>query len=101
MKPIDQAIYEKVTRRKNQLMVLAPDQLRLLPEYSPEEFTACGKKQGLGIWHHKAPLHEDIFVVQCKRYILFGYGHMFAEGFVLDSSNNIREAEEDLLWDYR
>jgi hypothetical protein len=101
MKPIDQAIYEKVTRRKQELMTLAPDALRSLPEYSPEEFTACGKDQHLGLWHHKTQSDEDIFVVQCKRYIFLGYGHMFAEGFVLNSSNTIREAEEELMWDYR
>lgn len=101
MKPIDQAIYEKVTSRRNQLMELALDQLRSLPEYGSEEFTACGKRQDLSVWHHNTQSNEDIFVVQCKRNIFLGFGHMFAEGFVLDSNNHIREAEEHLMWDYR
>jgi len=101
MKPIDQAIYEKVISQRNDLMRLAPDQLRRLPEYSKQEFSPCGTKQLFAIWHHKTKLNEDIFVVQCKRYIFLGYGHMFAEGFVLDASDRVREAEEELMWDYR
>ena len=101
MKAIDQEIFNKVASRKSELMLLPPAQLRSFPEYSDESFSACGTAQVLGIWHHKVSLDQDIFVVQCKRYIFFGYGHMFAQGFVLDSSDNLREAEEELMWDYR
>ena len=101
MHPIDQAIKDKVAGRKQELMALSPEALRGLPLYTPEPFTAGGKPQGLGFYHDKTPKGEDIVVVQCKRRIFLGYGHMYAEGFVLDASGRIREAEEELLWDYK
>lgn len=100
MKPIDQAISDKVTSRKQELMKLSPAELRQLAPYAAEEFSACGKAQLLSVYHDKAPNAGDLFVTQCKREILFGYGHMFAEGFVLDSSDKIRDAEKELMWDY-
>jgi hypothetical protein len=101
MHPIDQAIKDKVAARKQALMALSPGALRRLPLYTTEPFTAGGKAQGLGFYHDKTPRGEDIFVVQCRRRVFLCYGHMFAEGFVLDSSDKIREAQEELLWDYK
>jgi hypothetical protein len=100
MKPVDQAIREKVSLRKQELMKLSPAELRQLPPYAAEQFSACGKAQLLSVYHDRASSGGDLFVTQCKRKILFGYGHMFAEGFVLDSSDNISEAEKELMWDY-
>jgi hypothetical protein len=91
---------EKVAARKRELMALRPDELRRLPIYTPEPFSAGGRTQELGFYHDKTPRGEDIIVVQCKRQILLGYGHMFAEGFVLDTSDRMRDAEEELLWEY-
>lgn len=82
-------------------MALRPEELRRLPICTPEPFSAGGKTQELGFYHDKTPKGEDIIVVQCKRHIFLGYGHMFAEGFVLDKSDKIRNAEEELLWDYK
>jgi hypothetical protein len=101
MHPVDQAIKDKVTARKMELTALTPDALRRLPLYSPEQFNASGKSQELGVYHDKTAKGEDIVIVQCKRDIFLGYGHMFAEGFVLDSADKIRDAEEDLMWEYR
>ena len=101
MHPVDQAIKERVADRKRQLMALPPDELRRLPLYTVEPFSAEGKVQELGFYHDKTRKGEDIIVVQCKRLIFLGYGHMHAEGFVLDASDKTREAEEDLLWDYK
>jgi hypothetical protein len=75
-------------------------QLRAMPEYTPEEFRICERKQYLGIWHHQIEDDREIFVVQCKREILFGYGHMFAQGFILEPSGQKKEPEEHRLWDY-
>lgn len=100
MNPIDQAISDKVIARKQELMKLSPAQLRQLPLYNAEQFSACGKTQNLGVYHDKTGKGEDIVVTQCKRHIFLGYGHMFAEGFVLDSSDKIRDAEKELMWDY-
>jgi hypothetical protein len=100
MKPIDQAIREKVISRKQELMKLSPAELRELPLYTPEQFSACGKIQELGVYHDKIANGEDIIVTRCKRDIFLGYGHMFAEGFVLDLSDRIRDAEEELMWEY-
>ncbi len=100
MKAIDLAITDKVLSRKQELMKLRPAELRRLPLYTPEQFSACGKTQELGVYHDKTPKGEDIVVTQCKRDIFLGYGHMFAEGFVLDSSDRIRDAEEELMWEY-
>jgi hypothetical protein len=101
MKPIDQTISDRVMSNKKELMQACPASLRQLPLYTPEEFVACGKPQELGVWHDKTDKGEDIVVVQCKRQILWGYGHMFAEGFVLDATDKVRDAEEKLMWDYR
>ena len=101
MKPIDQAIYDRVTLRKRELMAMPPDALRRLPLYTPEPFVPLGKPQELGVWHDKTAKGDDIIVVQCKRAIFLAYGHMFAEGFVLDPANQVRDAEEKLMWDYR
>lgn len=101
MKPIDQAISEKVISKKQGLMQGSPATLQQLSLYTSEQFIACGKAQELGVWHDKTEKGEDIVVVQCKRYIFLGYGYMFAEGFVLDTSGKIRDAEEELMWDYR
>ena len=100
MKPVDQAIKDKVTSRKQELMRLPPADLRQLPPYATEKFSAFGKAQLLSVYHDKAHGAGDLFVTQCKREIFFGYGHMFAEGFVLDSSDRIRDAEKELMWDY-
>lgn len=101
MKPIDQEIYDKVISRKQELMKTDPKELRELPLWTTEPFSACGKEQVFGVWHDKTPKGEDIFVTQCKRTIFLGFGHMFAEGFVLNSSDEVRDAEEELMWDYR
>src|SRR4051812_9863677 len=101
MHPTDEAIKDRVANRKRQLMALAPEDLRRLPIHTPEPFDACGKTQELGFYHDKTDRGEDIIVVQCKRRIFLGYGHMHAEGFVLDSLDKIRDAEEELLWDYK
>lgn len=82
-------------------MGLAPEDLRHMPEFTAESFTACGKPQQATVFHHQTPTNEDLYVVQCKREILLGYGHMFAEGFVLDHSDQLRDAEDELMWDYR
>ncbi|HWQ92527.1 MAG TPA: hypothetical protein VN673_12715 [Clostridia bacterium] len=82
-------------------MARTPSELRVLALYTHERFDAAGNAQELGIWHDKTPAGEDIVVVQCKRHILLGYGHMLAEGFVLDSVGRIRDAEEELMWDYK
>ncbi len=82
-------------------MALRPEELRGLPIYTPERFSVGDKTQDLGFYHDTTPKGEDIIVVQCKWHILLGYGHMFAEGFVLDKSDKIRDAEEELLWDYK
>jgi hypothetical protein len=100
MNPIDQAIRDKVISRKQELMKLRPADLRQLPLYTPEQFSACGETQELGVYHDKTAKGEDIIVTQCKRDIFLGYGHMFAEGFVLDPSDRIRDAEEELMWEY-
>lgn len=101
MRPIDQAIFDIVTSRKRQLMRLRPAELRELPKYASEEFDAVGRTQLLSVYHDKTPQGEDLFVAQCKRRIFMGFGFMFAEGFVLDSSGQTREPEEELMWDYR
>jgi len=101
MKPVDQAILDKVLSRKQELMSMKPAEVRQLPLYTPEHFNACGKEQVLGVYHDKTPKGEDIVVTQCKRHIFLGYGFMFAEGFVLDPSDRIRDAEEELMWDYK
>jgi hypothetical protein len=87
--------------RKKKLMAMAPADLRKLPLYTSESFVPLGKPQELGVWHDKTVKDEDIIVVQCKREIFLGYGHMFAEGFVLDEKDQVRDAEEQLMWDYR
>ena len=101
MKPIDKAILDKVTQRKQELMKNSPDELRKLPLYTSEPFTACGKLQEFSVWHDKTSKGEDLFVTQCKRTIFLGFGNMFAEGFVLNSSGQTRDAEEELMWDYK
>jgi hypothetical protein len=101
MKPIDQVIYDKVVSRKQELMKTSPAELRKLPLWTPEPFSACGKPQVFGVWHDTTAKGEDLFVTQCKRTIFLGYGHMFAEGFVLDTTEHTRDAEEELMWDYR
>lgn len=101
MKQIDQEIYDKVRSRKLELMMSNPTELRKLPLWTPEPFSACGKSQIFGVYHDTTSEGEDLFVTQCKRHVFLGYGHMFAEGFVLDSSDQTRDAEEELMWDYR
>ncbi len=101
MKPIDQLIYETVVARKQELQKIDADSLRSFPEYSDSEFDALGKTQLLATWKHPLAENEDIFVIKCKRYIILGFGHMFAEGFVLDADDNIRDALDDELGDYR
>ncbi|KKL19290.1 hypothetical protein LCGC14_2466950, partial [marine sediment metagenome] len=67
MKQIDQKIYEKVISRKEELNKTNPMELRQLPLWSSESFSACGKPQELGVWHDKTEEGEDLFVTQCKR----------------------------------
>ena len=44
---------------------------------------------------------EDLFVIFCIRDILFGMGaHIAVEGFVVNSADGVRDAEDELLWDY-
>lgn len=101
MHPVDQAISDKVLARKRELMGVTPSELRGLAAFISEPFTAGGKPQELGIWHDKTKAGDDIFVVQCKRHVFLGYGHMFAEGFVLDSADHVRDANEELMWEYK
>ena len=100
MEPIDQEIADRVMSRKRELVATPPEKLRKLPLYTPEPFAACGKPQELGVWHDTTPDGEDLIVTQCKRTIFLGYGHMFAEGFVLNADGETRDAEENLMWDY-
>ena len=101
MHPVDQAIRDKVIARKHELMARSPKDLRRLAPYTSEPFDAAGKTHELSIWHDKTTSGEDIVVVQCKRHVLLGYGNMFTEGLVLDSTDRIRDAEEEAMWEYK
>jgi hypothetical protein len=100
-KPIDQVIAERVLSRKQELIKIDPDELRQLPSYTNEQFSAYGKPLDLGIWHEEISSGGHLFVVQCTRHVFLGFGYMFAEGFLLDSSGAIRDADEKFMWDSR
>jgi hypothetical protein len=98
---LNQEIRAKVLPRKDELMASSASDLRALPPYTGELFSAVGKLVELGIWHERTPDGEDIVVVQCKRGVLLGFGNMFAEGFVVDSEGHIRDVEPDVMWRYK
>lgn len=99
-RPIDDVVHSKVTSRKNELMKMDPAGLRNLPECTAESFEANGKRFELTTWHEEIGSAEQLFVVQCKRTIFLGIGNMHVEGFVLGPKGEIRDAEENLLWDF-
>ena len=101
MSELHRVIHERVLARKRELMSSPTGELRALPLCTQEEFAARGKRQQLSVWHDKTGKGEDIVIVQCKRDLFLGFGFMFAEGFVFDENGRMRDAEEELMWEYR
>ncbi len=97
---IDKVVSEKVSLRLKELKSLNPNELHELPSYEGEHFEIGGKQQELGVYRVATPSDETLIVVQCKNTHFLGFGCMFAEGFVVNSSGQLREAEEELMWDY-
>ena len=97
---IDQVISERVNLRIEELRALSPEEQRNLPTYTEERFEVGGKAQVLGIYRDTTSRGEVLIVVQCKNTRILGIGYMYAKGFVVNESGQIREAEEELMWDY-
>ena len=98
---IDEVISKKVDARLKELKSLPVNELLELPFYTPEKFEVGGKNQELGVYRDTKENGETLIVVQCKNTRFLGFGYMFAEGFVINSAGEFREAEEELMYEYR
>jgi hypothetical protein len=99
-KEIDKIVSEKVCARLEALRNQGADALRALPSEDVEELEISGKKLNFCTYRDQLENNETLIIVQCKNTRYLGYGHMFAEGLVVSSSGDIRNAEEKLMWEY-
>ena len=97
---MDRLVSEKVSARLKELWEMNSAALRILPLYSEEQFDTNGKTQRLGIFRDTKSNGETLMVVQCKNTYFLGFGRMYVEGFVVDKSDQHREANEEDLWKY-
>lgn len=98
---IDEAISQKVDARLKELKSHSAEELRELPSYMAEKFEVGDKLQELGVYRDSKENDETLIVVQCKNTRFLSFGYMFAEGFVINSAGQFREAEEVLMYEYR
>jgi len=101
MSKVDDKILEIVHSRILDLKKLDLGDLLNLPPYAEEEIEALGKLENLGVWHTPTQTGEDLIVAQCKNTKFLGAGTMVAVGFVVSKTGEIRDAEDELMWDYR
>lgn len=95
--PKDIAYSQAVHAEKERLFALGDADLLSLPEYAAAERTVAGVQLSVWVYHQS---HEDgfeVFVAQARRKILFGYGHMFVEGFILRRDGS-RDALPDRVY---
>lgn len=104
MKDIDNSLSEVVKSRLAALRSLDLKTLRALPQYSSEVISIEDRTFSLGIYHELLDTGDDLIVVQCynqkSKFLWMTAGTMHAQGFVVQTDENIRDAEEKLLWDY-
>ena len=96
----DSAYHQAVVEEKKRLLALSDSDLRALPEYSVVDKIVANVKLFVGLWHHPHPDGFEVFVAQAKRYILFGYGHMFVEGFILRPDGSRDMLPDQVFYDY-
>src|ERR1051325_9164033 len=98
--PKDIAYSQAVRTEKERLFGLSDADLLALPDYSAAERTVAGVQLSVCVYHQS---HEDgfeVFVAQAKRDILFGYGHMFVEGFILRPDGSRDALPDRVFYEY-
>lgn len=98
--PKDIAYSQAVHAEKERLLGLSDADLLALPDYAAAERTVAGVQLSVGVYHQS---HEDgfeVFVAQAKRDILFGYGHMFVEGFILRRDGSRDALPDRVFYEY-
>ncbi len=99
-KEIDREVLRSVALRSQELRKHSIKELTSLPGYTSEKIDIEGNSQELGIYHQKIENGESLIVVQCKNTLFLGIGKMYSKGFVISPSGEIRDAEEELMWEF-
>ena len=97
---INKIVSEKVHITIEALKNKEAQELRELPAETIEELEIADKKLTFCVYRDKLKNNETLIIAQCKNTRFLGYGKMFAEGIVINESGAIREAEEELMWEY-
>jgi hypothetical protein len=98
--PKDMAYSQAVRAEKERLFGLSDADLLALPEYSATDRTVSGVQVSVGVYHQSHRDGFEVVAAQAKREILFGYGHMFVEGFILHPDGSRDALPERVLWEY-
>ncbi|WP_374028359.1 hypothetical protein ACES2J_08645 [Bdellovibrio bacteriovorus] len=83
--------------------------LKSFPLDHSEIMEINGREVLMTVFHDRLPKEESLLVIQAyystwkfPNFIsLGGVGKVFAEGFLLNKTGEVKEAPESLLWDYR
>jgi len=100
LNPKDVPYFQAVHTEKEHLFARSDADLLALPEYSEAERTVAGVQLSVGVFHHSHDDGFEVFVAQAKREILFGYGHMFVEGFILRSDGSRAALPDQVFYEY-
>ena len=99
----------RIVARISVIRTLSPEYLVVIPMLRSEEERIEGSPVHLNTYRDQLPGGEHLIVVQgflpswrFPNYIgTSGVGHMYAEGVVVAPTGQVREAEEDYLWEFR
>jgi len=97
---IDQIVAAEVHSRIERLSRLPAESLHALPSKNVEELKLGRKKLEMCTFKDSLPNSEILIIVQCMNSRMFAWGRMAAEGIVVDSDGRVRQAEEQLMWEY-
>jgi len=99
-KEIDDIVFEKVISRIEEIKKFSVEVLLSLPPINLEQIEVGGKTLDFCTYRDLLANGETLIIVQCKNTRFLGYGKMFAKGLVIDANKAVRDAEQELTWEY-